>query len=122
MDIINTITYKYEFDGENYTADDTCTLSSIVVTPSVEVTKQGTPSELRIGDTASYRVDIVISDGDDLFGEQRLVDQLDENLEFVDGTLYIDGELAEVQDITCITVDFTPNSTHYITYQCVRIS
>ncbi len=122
-EITNVLSAKYEFDDATHTEVAECTLTaSVPVKPDVLLSKIGSPAEIKIGGIATYYVTVTIGAGDDAFGSAVLVDTPDESMEFIDGTLKIDGVLAEIQDISNIVVEFHPNTIITLEYQCVRIS
>ncbi len=122
-EITNVLTAKYEFDDETHIESVKCTLvASDPVKPDILLSKIGSPTEIKIGGIATYYVTVTIGAGDDAFGSAVLIDTPDESMEFIEGTLKIDGVIAENQDISNIIVEFHPNTIITLEYQCVRIS
>ncbi len=113
MSIIkNEISFTYD---EN-TVTSTCGVEVPTIVPTVEITKTGWYAD----GVLYYRVDLVIGDGDKFEKVQNFKDILI-GAEFIIGTLKLDGELLENQDISYIEVDFEPNSVHYLEYQCQEL-
>ncbi len=117
--IKNEITYTYEFDGEEKTVSDTCSIEKTMTEPPVSITKAGWPNPAKQGDIISYRVDITIGEGDKFTSAQKIVDLSNELAEFVVGSLTLDGEAMDVPDLSEIVVNFQPNSHHYLEYKMV---
>lgn len=117
MSIKNEITMTYEVDGETYTTSASCEIEKTTTVPTVEIKKSGYPDPAKKGDIITYRVDITVGDGDDFEDVQKFVDVSDGKAEFITGTLKLDGELMENQDLSVIEVDFEPNTYHYLEYQ-----
>ncbi len=119
--IKNTVTVSYEYNEEEFEETEDCFLDKKDPTqPDIHITKVGAPQEVGIGDTITYNLTIVIGDGDDFYEETLVADVIDESTDFVVGTLYINGVLAENQDLSDIDVELTPNTVYNITYQCIR--
>lgn len=121
-EIKNILNFDFTYEGDSYNENDEFIVSGKTVVPNVEVTKVGNPSVVAIGDSVSYRVDIVISDGDGRLESQVINDTIDDCMKLVEGTLQLDGVLLEKQSLNDISVDFEVPSNHYLTYECIRMS
>ncbi len=117
--ITNIATYNYVIDGEENSASDSVEIEKEIAVPSVELVKTASPTKVKKGDTITYRIDITIGDGDEFEETQIITDISNELAELINGTLKLDGEVLENQDLSSIEVDFEPNSYHYLEYQMI---
>ncbi len=119
--ITNTAKLTYEYLDETYTEEVSCDLmKGDVIKPVVMLAKTGSIASVDIGDTVTYYLTATVGAGYDGFDSAVLEDTPDECTDFVEGTLKVNGEIAEVQDLSAITIALTPNAVYQIEYQCIR--
>lgn len=119
--ITNNFKLEYEYDGEEYTEEASCTIDKTLIKPSVIVSKTQMNTGTSTGDTITYYVTIQVGAGDDDFSNISSKDVIQGDAEFIEGTLKVNGALADVQDLLNIQIDLQPNTIISVEYQCVII-
>lgn len=108
------------------TIDDTVLETASTVEREVDYSalvlfaKQADTPTAKVGDTVTYTITIIAGAIGVTAVCATMADPLHENLQYVEGSLTIDGESSDL-DISNMTIELSQNQTVIITYQCIML-
>ncbi len=117
--ITNTIHAQYAIDGSSFSLSASNEIEVEKVIPTVLLAKTSDTKQYDDGSIVTYTATLTVGTGSKLDSGITLTDLLNDTLTLIEGSVKLDGECIEVEDLKSIIVAAEPNSEHTLEYQCL---